>query len=111
MEHHPERRRAPRYLAALPLAFEAGHGVTHDVSVAGARFQTSTRLAVGGELTVTLEGFGFDAVGVQARCLARVVRVEPGVPEGTWHVAVAFERVDLEAARLDSMGSADLLYN
>ena len=90
-----DRRQAPRIVVALPVELESGKGVTRDVSISGAFFETDQSLSPGASIGLSMLLEHVDPRGpLRLRCEGLVVRVEPR--KSKVRVAVAFEEYRLE---------------
>ena len=90
-----DRRQAPRIVVALPVELVSGKGVTRNVSISGAFFETDQSLSPGSSIGLSMLLEHVDPRGpLRLRCEGRVVRVEPR--ENKVRVAVAIEESRLE---------------
>jgi hypothetical protein len=88
-----ERREAARYALALTLDFDAGTGITRDISALGLFFETDAPVAVGDSGRFALRDVDSTPAGIAVTCEGRVVRVERN--GGRHGVAVIVERIYL----------------
>jgi len=85
-------RRDERFESNLTIKLEQGEGFMRNVSASGIFFLTDAQLAPGELLRFSLDFTGEQIGVVNARCEARVVRVEPrGAQMG---VGAAFESIE-----------------
>jgi PilZ domain len=83
-----DRRRAERFIGAIPIELKKGKGLTRDFSTDGVYFDTDQLLSVGEQLDFILHLNHADPANpLPLYCHGTVLRVEPG-PEKTG-VAVA----------------------
>jgi len=90
-----DRRQTPRIVVALPVERESGKGVTRDVSISGAFFETDQSLSPGASIGFSMLLEHVDPLGpLRLRCEGWVVRVVPR--ENKVGVAVAIKDYRLE---------------
>ena len=100
-----ERRKAERFIGAIPVEFKQGMGITRDYSTDGIYFVTDQPLSLGEQLEFVIKLSDTDPYPLgqtRLRCLGEVVRVEPGLK--TLGVAVAVTTHTLERDGDRSMG-------
>ena len=72
-----ERRGSERFVAAMPVRVEGADGTTQDLSASGLSFVADRSYDVGSTVEVVIE-YILDGHHYPLRCLAEVVRVQPG---------------------------------
>ncbi len=91
-------RRDRRIPVTLPVEWEAGTGLTRDVSASGVFFETTAELPVGEPIQFALVMEHVDPHGpLRLRCEGRIVRVERRGSQG-WGLGVAIVSQWLEPA-------------
>jgi PilZ domain len=69
-------RKEERFQTELPIRFESGEGVAHNVSANGIYFVTDAALEEGQPVKLTMEFRDFPSGPIVVNCVARVVRLE-----------------------------------
>lgn len=91
-----DTRSAPRYALNLPVGFDGGTGVTHDLSSGGVFFTCDKNVTVGSRisLTITLQGAQGD-VPITLYCRGPVLRVDDSGDQ--MGIAVQFEDCQIKS--------------
>jgi PilZ domain len=85
-----DKRRAERFIGAIPIVLKQGTGLTRDFSTDGVYFETDQALSVGEELDFIMHLNHADpAEQLRLKCRGKVLRLEPG--SGKIGVAVAVD--------------------
>jgi hypothetical protein len=72
-----DRRRAERFIGAIPIELKQGRGLTRDFSTDGVYFETDQPLSVGEELDFTMHLDNTDSIKpLRVHCRGKVLRVE-----------------------------------
>jgi hypothetical protein len=75
-----DRRKAERFIGAIPIVLKQGSGLTRDFSTDGVYFETDQPLFVGEKLDFVMRLFQAEPTRpLRLRCRGEVVRLEPGL--------------------------------